>query len=285
MRRFTQALYVLQCISSCSLAQGPTHTPLVILPLGDSITFGIDSSDGNGYRQDLERLIETRVAIQYVGSVRAGSMADNANEGHPGFRIDEIAVQATQNFKTAPNVVLLMAGTNDILQNRDVATAPDRLAALIDQLVAGIPTAAILVATLTPLLAAALEAERVTYNEAIPGIVRERAQAGKLVQVVDMSSVATTGIDSVDGIHPNDDGYAMMAQAWYAGVIEAASNGWIRVGNATTGNLTMVDSSSFAPVSSTTPAGSIAAPMFMPMSICTHLSLSITFMFLFSVFR
>jgi len=53
---------------------------LCIQLLGDSITYGLKSSDNNGYRlQLLNDLSGSKVV--YVGSVRNGDMADNFNEG------------------------------------------------------------------------------------------------------------------------------------------------------------------------------------------------------------
>jgi lysophospholipase L1-like esterase len=217
------------------------NTSLRILPLGDSITFGTDSSDGNGYRLDLENLLEPSSTLQYIGSVRAGSMTDNYNEGHPGFTIDQIADEASRDSTLSPNVVLLMAGTNDVLQDLDLSKAPSRLGALITQLTTGLPTAVILVATLTPLLNTTLNSEVDGYNRAIPGLVATSTKAGKFVMTVSMSNVTTaTGIDLADGIHPNDAGYQTMAEAWYSGIVEAAGKGWIKpptnVANATLTN-------------------------------------------------
>ena len=44
--------------------------------------FGTDSTDGNGFRDDLRRqLIANNAAVNYVGSVQAGIMLDNDVEG------------------------------------------------------------------------------------------------------------------------------------------------------------------------------------------------------------
>ncbi|RDW77117.1 hypothetical protein BP6252_05170 [Coleophoma cylindrospora] len=220
-QRSLAALSLLVQLSHCQ------NTTLVILPLGDSITFGTDSTDGNGYRQNLETLIEATTPVNYIGSVKAGSMTDNDNEGHPGFTITQIGAQAIQDFTASPDVVLLMAGTNDILQGLNVSTAPDRLSTLLDQLITGMPKSAILVATLTPLTTPSFEALRETYNAALPAIVAAKVAAGSLVQLVDMSNVTDAQIASADGIHPNDAGYVTMAYAWYAGLMEAAAKGWI----------------------------------------------------------
>ena len=59
---------------------------LRILPLGASITAGQGSTDGNGYRLDLQNLL-AGTEMQYIGSLRSGTMADNYHEGHSGFTI------------------------------------------------------------------------------------------------------------------------------------------------------------------------------------------------------
>lgn len=60
---------------------------LRILPLGSSITYGTMSADGNGYRMKLLKLL-SGTKVEYIGSVRNGEMADNYNEGHPGYPIE-----------------------------------------------------------------------------------------------------------------------------------------------------------------------------------------------------
>ena len=47
--------------------------------------------------------------------------------------------------------MLLHIGTNDILQNHNVAGAPGRLSALIDRITAAAPSADVFVATIIPL--------------------------------------------------------------------------------------------------------------------------------------
>jgi lysophospholipase L1-like esterase len=62
-----------------------------------------------------------------------------------------------------------------------------------------------------------------TYNAAIPGIVQERAAAGKHVIAVDQFTPIASTPNFVaelvgDSIHPNAEGYAVMAQTWYEAV-------------------------------------------------------------------
>lgn len=86
---------------------------LRILPLGASITVGYRSSDYNGYRQYLlNRLAGSNV--QYVGTVRSGTMKDNWNEGHSGFNIAKVQGSNAEALSERPNIILLHVGTNDL---------------------------------------------------------------------------------------------------------------------------------------------------------------------------
>lgn len=208
----------------------PTATPiskntkLVIMPLGDSITAGIGSSTGAGYRLPLwNDLVSEGVHVQYVGSQQSGPATfDQANEGHSGSCIDYIAASIVGWLQTyRPQVILLQIGTNDILHDHDpsdplcdgAAGAPAHLSALIDQITATTPSATLIVAQVTPLGDPTLNAEIKTYNAAIPGIVQADASRGKHVQYVDMYDAVPLA-QVPGGVHPNDQGYALMATVW-----------------------------------------------------------------------
>ncbi|MFE0589319.1 FG-GAP-like repeat-containing protein [Micromonospora echinospora] len=200
-----------------------------LMPLGDSITYGVESADRNGYRDELyDHLKGSARHVDFVGSVQTGSMSDNDHEGHPGDRIDEIAATADCTVpRYQPNVVTLHAGTNDIGQNFALSSAPTRLRSLVDQTLADSPRATVLVAQLIPIGTAGLQSRVDAYNAALPAVVRDLQNEGKRVLLVDMSRVLVT-----DGLqndaHPNDEGYAKMAAAWYESVLEANARGWIQ---------------------------------------------------------
>jgi len=198
---------------------------LRILPLGDSITYGVGSSDGNGYRLALQNMLSGN-NVEYVGSQHSGSMTNNSNEGHSGAVIDQIAQFAYLSLKQLPNVILLMAGTNDMNIPIDPTTAPDRLGSLIDELVIAVPDAVVLVAQLIPSTAKSTETNIENFNAAIEGTVAARANAKKKVLLVDMFKAVTTS-DLADALHPNDEGYIKMATAWYNAIQQASLNGWI----------------------------------------------------------
>ncbi len=200
---------------------------LRLMPLGDSITYGVGSSTGNGYRKPLwDTLSAEGHSLDFVGTVRSGSMSDPDNEGHSGWRIDQIASIADGSLaQYRPNVVTLMIGTNDLNQNYQVSTASARLDSLIDQVVADAPDATVLVASLIVSTSSVEEANRAAFNAQIPGMVQAKQAAGKHVGYVDMSSL--TAADLSDSLHPNDGGYQKMAAAFNGGVQAADSRGWI----------------------------------------------------------
>jgi hypothetical protein len=65
------------------------------MPLGASITYGLKSSDGNGYRKALrDQIVAYGNDVNMVGSRRNGSMEDNDVEGWPGYVIDQVQAKA-----------------------------------------------------------------------------------------------------------------------------------------------------------------------------------------------
>jgi lysophospholipase L1-like esterase len=209
-------------------AGAQTSTNLRIMPLGDSITSGFQSSTGNGYRSDLVTALSSQVGtIDMVGTLNDGPMADPDHEGHSGYRIDQIAALTTAALnKYKPNVVTLLAGINDLGQDYEVSTAPDRLASLIDQILAAEPDATVLVAKLIVNSNSTTEARVVTFNDALPAIVNSRASAGKHVYLVDTSSIPVS--DLKDGLHPNDTGYQLLANAWDSAIQTVIGDGWVK---------------------------------------------------------
>lgn len=208
---FVCALLVL--IPACTTTQA-SNAGLTIMPLGDSITSG--AVDIGGYRGPLwNSLVSEGATVDYVGSQNSGpTNFDTDNEGHPGWRIDQISASIIGWLNTYhPQIILLHIGTNDILQSYNVASMPTRLSSLIDQITSTDPTATLIVAQITPLANSTQNAEVVTYNNTIPGIVQARSSQGKHVQYVDMYDAVPVS-DLADGIHPNDTGYRLMANVW-----------------------------------------------------------------------
>ncbi|KAJ7185457.1 SGNH hydrolase-type esterase domain-containing protein [Mycena filopes] len=202
-----------------------TGLNLRAMPLGDSITFGVGSSTGDGYRRDLQSFIlNDSNTLDYIGSLKAGDFADNDNEGHSGAVISQIAAFAEPTLRQRPNVVFLLAGTNDINNGLNISTAPDRLIALVDHIFAICPDSVVLVGTIPRNGDPAKEPLVTTYNAAVQQRVLNRTATGEHIVLVGMDSIGAA--DMVDTLHPNDAGYIKMATAWYQGLTTAAANGW-----------------------------------------------------------
>ncbi|WP_102126791.1 RICIN domain-containing protein [Deinococcus planocerae] len=193
-------------------APAPTVTRRV-MPLGDSITDGYNIP--GGYRPELfQKLTAAALSTDFVGSLRNGNLTDRDHEGHSGWRIDEISARVDGWVDAyQPEVILLMIGTNDMIQNYDVARAPARLGALLDKINARRPAATVLVASIPPMSDATRNNRARTYNAAIPNLVQTRAAAGRKVRFVDAYPQLTLS-DLADGVHPNAAGYSKLANVW-----------------------------------------------------------------------
>jgi lysophospholipase L1-like esterase len=209
-------------------ASAASDTPLRVMPLGDSITWGVGSSSGNGYRGPLwNELAADGHPLDFVGTVRNGPMSDPDNEGHSGYRINEIAALTDASLtRYRPNVVTLHIGTNDLVGASGPDAAIAELRSLVNRITAAAPDATVLVASLVVSTNSSEERWRGTYNQAIRGIVSDAQGAGRHVAFVDMSGLTTA--DLADPLHPNDAGYQKMADAFHRGVQSADSAGWLK---------------------------------------------------------
>jgi lysophospholipase L1-like esterase len=190
--------------------------PLRVMPLGASITHGIGSTTGNGFRAELwnQLLADPSVPIDYVGSQQSGDLADRDNEGHPGWRIEQITANIDAWMDTySPDVVLVHVGTNDMVQAYQVATAPQRLSDLVERIVARRPGTVVVASSLIASRNADINARISAFNAALPGLMAQKTAAGKLVYFADLHRVVTTA-EMSDDIHPNDAGFAKMGALW-----------------------------------------------------------------------
>ena len=217
-----------------SAASAESNGGVRVMPLGDSITEGTQVP--GGYRIGLwQRFTANGYRVDFVGSQFNGpsSLGDHDHEGHPGWRIDQIDANIVGWLRTfTPHTVLLHIGTNDVLQNFNLSTAPNRLSTLIDHITNTVPTAEVFVAQITPLANAAQDSAARTFNSAIPGIVQSKVNAGKRVHLVDMHSALTTA-DLIDGVHPTAGGYDKMAATWFNALRSVPDS----IGNPTTVDL------------------------------------------------
>ncbi|MGV9316551.1 GDSL-type esterase/lipase family protein, partial [Streptomyces sp. NPDC003691] len=187
---------------------------LAVMPLGDSITQGVGSNHGNGYREYLRVHLRNRAPVlDFVGSLAHGNGPDAQHEGHSGFLIEQIAADVESWLYAAkPNVITLHLGSNDINRNHEVATAPARLGALMDRILAAAPDVTILVAGIVPNYNPGAASRVEAFNNALPGLVTARRAQGHKVFQVNIPPLSAQ--DLPDNLHPNNNGYKKMARAF-----------------------------------------------------------------------
>ena len=213
-------------------------TACKIMPFGDSITDGYNPDTPGGYRVELFRLAHSEgKKITFVGSGSNGpTTVDGApfppnHEGHSGWTIAPAGgrsgistLVSTVMPKYTPHIVLLMIGTNDAIDNYDMANAPTRLKALIDSIYALLPKVLIVVAQPIPSRGdaskgddAALSDRIKAFNGTIPAVVKAQADAGKHILLVDMFTPFTPKASLLeDQWHPNLAGYVLLGSKWYS---------------------------------------------------------------------
>jgi lysophospholipase L1-like esterase len=208
-------------------------SPCKILPFGDSITDGFGT--GGAYRVELFRLAhQAGKNVTFVGTGSNGpSMVDGVafppnHEGHSGFTIDPTPSRSgisplvsSVMPQFTPHIVTLMIGTNDCIDDHELANAPVRLGALIDSIYQALPNVLVVVAQPIPSREDPLNARIQTYNAAVPAIVQARADAGRHIRLVDMYTpfVAVTDYKTSllkDTWHPNEAGHAILGERWYS---------------------------------------------------------------------
>ena len=200
-----------------------------IMPFGDSITKG----KIGGYRVFLHKLLNASGSdFKFVGEQTRDSGDIPADQWyHAGIGGDKMVNQLPGGSNNAlflarlamqPDAVLLHFGINDIHEPSDQATLRARMTELLDTFIAESPDSTIFLATVVPAFwkewtKAAVDG----FNKTIIALVDERQTAGKNIVLVDMNSdFPKNGLRTDDNLHPNDTGYAWMAQQWYNALME-----------------------------------------------------------------
>ena len=201
------------------------------MPLGASITNGVGSSDGNGYRQKLrDQLVNSGYGIDFVGSQGGGNMEDNQNEGYPGLRIEEVQARAEQNVPNfLPNVYTINLGTNDASQNFDVDNAGGRMNDLLNYLWSATPDATVILSTLIINLDANVDSRVQYINGQFSDLAGRLASEGRRIVVVEMHGADGPQPNEMsDNTHPNDVGFQKMADIFFRGIQQASDAGFLQ---------------------------------------------------------
>ena len=195
--------------------------PVRVMPTGDSITegFGGDAT----YRYFLwQLLVDGGYNVDLVGSMTGVSGGvpkypdfDQHHEGHVGWAADRINNQA-KNWAVASGaqLVLLHAGTNDLLRGQTVESTITDLTNIIKKFRVANPGMIVLLAQIIPIKG--FDAQVQQLNQSIATLAGQLNTTTSPVVAVDLYTGFDVNSDLLaDGIHPSESGYQKMANAWF----------------------------------------------------------------------
>ncbi len=241
-----------------------TPVGLTILLLGDSITVGhtdpLVGGGGSGYRDRLyARLTGAGVKFQFEGSSITNASStlrvagQDFHEGHNSYQLSDLLNNLdtyqvgpsnssdggywltgghnTDREAITPDMVLLLAGINDIGSKTPLETIQQRMTAVLDWFGSNRPNTRVFVGTLLPYDDALKKTDNYTGKvRAFNDWLRDTlpTQYPHTVTVVDQYSLfvdaqdnlktsnSPDGIYLTDGMHPSHNGYMAMGDAWFA---------------------------------------------------------------------
>ncbi|OPX95323.1 MAG: Xanthan lyase precursor [Syntrophorhabdus sp. PtaB.Bin027] len=181
-----------------------------VLPLGDSITLGVGSSDLSSYRKSLASMLDinTNYSFDFVGSLNAGPETfDNDHEGHGGWTASQLAVNIFSWLRNNPaEIVLLHAGTNSL------TISPSGVEAILNEIDRFSPDTWVILALI--INQDPYNATVTIFNNNLLAMAQNRINNGDKIIIVDQEGALIYPDDLADPLHPNDEGYSKMAQVW-----------------------------------------------------------------------
>ncbi len=192
MTRHVKAVVValVCCMAVAGCDQTPKITPLakdaVILAFGDSLTFGTGTSRQQAYPAQLQALISRTV-------INAGIPGEVSNTG-----LRRLPALLTRH---QPDLVIICHGGNDILRRHDLQQTSNNIQQMIDLsrshgaevMLVGVPEFGIFLSS--------------------AGFYTELAELNRLpIENTVLSDVLKNAAYKSDQIHPNADGYGVMAK-------------------------------------------------------------------------
>jgi hypothetical protein len=207
-------------------AGGPPE-PTRMMPLGDSITQA--DAEHDSYRRPLWRALRAAGrSVDFVGSQRAHHRGGPPNpdfdldhEGHWGWRVDEILERLPRWVADhEPDVLLVHLGSNDLFQGESVESTLGELEALVAAVRAVEPEAVLLLAQILTTTTEAANRRIRELNARLPDLAARLTTPASPVLVVDHASGFDPARMTYDGVHPNLEGEAHMAERWLDGLAE-----------------------------------------------------------------
>jgi lysophospholipase L1-like esterase len=230
--RFGRGLLVAACLLTVLVGERSGALPvqrsaeaapdvLRVMPLGASSTVGKGSPETAGYRGPLQELLaRDGVAVDMVGSLRDGpdSVPDRDHEGRGGITLEAMRPRVAEWVRqSAPDVVLLHAGTHDLLQGASAEVAAERLDGVLAEIVAVSDAHVIVAGVWAPLPGD--ERDREEFERLSAVAVAGFWERGHSMRFVDATNMLTPD-QLVDGLHPNAAGYRVIAEVWEREILD-----------------------------------------------------------------
>jgi lysophospholipase L1-like esterase len=193
-----------------------TNTPNTYMGFGDSITVGDGSTDGTGYLG----LLQTRLAQHFGG---AGMINDGIEATRSNAGAARIQASLTNNH---PAFILILYGTNDWNEESCREAFPcytiDSLRAMVEAAKAS-HTMPFLATILPPNTGydARVPPERQDWVHMADVLIRDMAkQEGVVIVDLEAAFLAQPNWNDLfsDHVHPNDAGYKIMSDTFYAAI-------------------------------------------------------------------
>ncbi len=197
--------------------------PYRIMPLGNSITQG-NHGFPSGYRDDLAHLLlEDGIDFEMVGSINDRSGFYPWHEGHSGRTADEIDAEINSWLNaSSPNIVLLHIGTNDISRGESNESTIIEIERILDKIYNHNSRTIILLCSLIPRFDSWENRPQRTdeLNLLIKQLFNQKRNEGFSIYYVGQnesfkSNENWTQDYMSDYVHPNDDGYHIMAVTFF----------------------------------------------------------------------
>ncbi|MBL1215751.1 MAG: T9SS type A sorting domain-containing protein [Ignavibacteriae bacterium] len=233
-RKIYKVFIILSLATIFSFNEG--YGQVTILPLGDSITKGIedngDAPADSGYRSFLYKKLELNsYSVNFVGDslnpkVPATPDYDRYHQGLAGLRVNGNAiggypgpplVDSVGNYlrRYPADIVLLHMGTNDITNPAGQSTEPIKtgIGTVLDSIHAAATDAIVILARI--INRDSTVAQSFIDSTTALNIQLQDFDSLSYVYVVDMESALDYSTDMANGSHPNSSGYEKMANVWY----------------------------------------------------------------------
>lgn len=224
MHNIYKKLLILLLLVTIILHAGSTR----IMPLGDSITQGINGSLADeyqsGYRSSLWNLLNNAdYNINLVGSQTEGYALspsfDYNHEGYAWWTTQNIASHIYGFLANNPtDIILLHIGSNDVSPNQDNSSSVTGLNNILNQIdyYERDYNHPIRVVLTTIIQRTTYHQTLRDYNRNLINLANSRIANGDKITLIDMEyGTGMVNSDYSDSVHPDNSGYYKMANVWF----------------------------------------------------------------------